>query len=141
MDVTVFLSRLGKVRKSGKRWMACCPAHADKSPSLMVSERPDGSIGLSCFAGCSTEDVVAAVGLTMADLFLDSPYEPGYRPPKREYLTHADALRCLADELGRAALLAIAITDKQPMTEDDLNRGLVAVGRITAALEFVEHGQ
>jgi putative DNA primase/helicase len=48
-----------------------CPAHDDRNPSLSVSQGNEGVV-LYCHAGCTTEDVVAALGLTMADLF-DTP--------------------------------------------------------------------
>ena len=63
------ISRLKKVRRVGKGYMACCPAHADSSPSLSVTQAEDGKTLVKCFAGCKTEDVVAAVGLQMSDLF------------------------------------------------------------------------
>jgi twinkle protein len=52
-------------------WKARCPAHEDDDPSLSIGEGGDGRILLRCFAGCRTEDIVAAMGLTMADLFRD----------------------------------------------------------------------
>lgn len=67
-----FLSRLHKVQKKGdQRWMACCPAHDDKNPSLAVTELSTGKILIKCFAGCAPVDVLNAVGLTMGDLFPD----------------------------------------------------------------------
>jgi hypothetical protein len=52
---------------------ARCPAHDDHKPSLWVGERRDGQGAvIKCFAGCDTTEVVAALGLTMADLF-DQP--------------------------------------------------------------------
>jgi len=46
-----------------------CPAHDDHKPSLSVSEGDEGRVLLHCHAGCGSEAVVAALGLTMADLF------------------------------------------------------------------------
>lgn len=63
------LARLRRVRQSGKGWMAECPGHDDRKPSLHVGEEDDGRIRMRCFAGCSREDVVRAMGLTLADLF------------------------------------------------------------------------
>lgn len=64
------ISRLHKVQKKGdQRWVACCPAHDDKNPSLAVTELGDGKILIKCFAGCAPADVLNAVGLTMGDLF------------------------------------------------------------------------
>jgi uncharacterized protein (DUF927 family) len=51
--------------------MARCPGHDDRSASLSVSEG-DGKILVHCHAGCSTEAVLDALGLKMADLFMDS---------------------------------------------------------------------
>lgn len=50
-------------------WQSRCPAHDDSQPSLSVSESDDGKVLLRCHAGCTTEKIVAGIGLTMADLF------------------------------------------------------------------------
>jgi len=64
------LVKLHKVkRQNDGSFMACCPAHDDKLPSLHVSLKDD-AILLKCFAGCSTDKIVQAVGIEMADLFL-----------------------------------------------------------------------
>ena len=64
------LAVLDKVRNRGdSSWMACCPAHNDKNPSLSIKETKDGDVLLHCFAGCGVDDVVAALGLEMSDLF------------------------------------------------------------------------
>lgn len=68
MNIELLLSRLDKVRQTGPSWMACCPAHEDRSPSLRIRQAED-RILLYCLAGCHAEDVIAAVGLTWADLY------------------------------------------------------------------------
>ena len=60
------LDRLDGTRQPNGSWKATCPAHADKIPSLSISEGDDGRALLNCFAGCETEDVLAALGLGMA---------------------------------------------------------------------------
>lgn len=52
-----------------------CPAHEDKRPSLSVNQG-DRAVVVKCQRGCSTPDVLAAVGLTMADLY-DAPATNG----------------------------------------------------------------
>jgi hypothetical protein len=47
-------------RRTGKGYMAPCPAHDDRSPSLSINER-DGRVLVHCFAGCSQADVIAAL--------------------------------------------------------------------------------
>lgn len=56
-------------RKSGTGYSARCPAHDDSKPSLSISEGDDGRVLLKCQAGCATEEVLAALHLTVADLF------------------------------------------------------------------------
>ena len=62
------LSRLEAVRPVPGGWMARCPSHEDNNPSLSIAER-EGRILLNCFAGCTAESIVGAVGLQLSDLF------------------------------------------------------------------------
>ena len=59
-------------RLHGKRtaggWIARCPAHDDKNPSLSIGAADDGRVLLKCFAGCDFAAIVGALGLTAADL-------------------------------------------------------------------------
>lgn len=58
-----------KARRTGRlKWLARCPAHEDRSPSLSITEGRDGRVLVHCFAGCKPEAVLKAVGLTFADL-------------------------------------------------------------------------
>lgn len=54
------------------KWLACCPAHQDHSPSLSISTGDDGRVLLHCFAGCKPKAIVSALNLTMSDLFSPS---------------------------------------------------------------------
>src|SRR5947199_9452163 len=63
------LAHLKGVRPSLRGWRACCPAHADRKPSLSIGLGEQGQVLLKCFAGCSHERIVEAMGLTMTDLF------------------------------------------------------------------------
>jgi len=69
------LSRLDKVKPNGAgKWLACCPAHDDKNPSLSVKEADNGTVLLKCWAGCSAAEITGAVGLELRDLFVgDTP--------------------------------------------------------------------
>lgn len=58
---------------SGAGWIARCPAHDDRQPSLSVGVAEDGKVLVHCHAGCETEWVVGALGLTMADLMPGDP--------------------------------------------------------------------
>jgi len=62
------LAKLTDVTRTGRGWMARCPAHDDHTPSLSVRVAEDGHVLVKCFAECTVEKVVAAVGMRMADL-------------------------------------------------------------------------
>jgi len=47
--------------KVGCTWMARCPVHDDRTPSLAISEADDGRVLVHCHAGCSQQDVIAAL--------------------------------------------------------------------------------
>ena len=57
-----------RIRGPRHSYMACCPAHSDRSPSLKVTTTDDRVL-LHCHAGCSAEEVLAALGLKLRDLF------------------------------------------------------------------------
>lgn len=82
MNVDDILSKLQKVSKKGNGWMACCPAHEDKSPSLSVSVGKNGVL-MKCFAGCSFGDIADALHLQPSDLFFDSGKQPDFRKPQK----------------------------------------------------------
>lgn len=63
------LSKLDKVEMRRGYWTAQCPGHSDKKPSLKVSEREDGKVTLTCFAGCSIESILSPIGMKPADLY------------------------------------------------------------------------
>lgn len=67
------LSLLDGVRPNGTgKWVARCPAHEDRNPSLSVAEGA-GKVLVRCWAGCSIEEIVAALGIHLGDLFDDAP--------------------------------------------------------------------
>lgn len=69
MKIENLLNALRKVRVTGSgEWVACCPAHDDRSPSLAIKDNGDGRILVHCFAGCPVEEVLGSVGMTLSDL-------------------------------------------------------------------------
>lgn len=47
-------------RKVGHGWMARCPAHDDREPSLSIRDA-DGKVLVRCHAGCDQRDVIATL--------------------------------------------------------------------------------
>lgn len=61
-DVDYWLDRLEGVKRLGHHeWMAVCPAHNDRTPSLSIAEASDGTVLMHCFAGCDIHDIVNAI--------------------------------------------------------------------------------
>jgi putative DNA primase/helicase len=48
-------------RKTGGAWMARCPSHEDREPSLSISDAKDGKVLVRCHAGCDQHHVIAAL--------------------------------------------------------------------------------
>jgi RecA-family ATPase len=65
------ISRLS-AKKNGVGYKSKCPAHNDSKPSLTLSIGADGRILLHCHAGCEVEQIAAALGIKVADLFPES---------------------------------------------------------------------
>jgi hypothetical protein len=81
MTVSDILGRLERVRKSGTGWVARCPAHDDRDPSLSISEGDDGRILMNCFASCTVESICAALHINVSGLFSENRNGPAH-PPK-----------------------------------------------------------
>jgi hypothetical protein len=97
------LPLLEHVRPQGaNQWTACCPSHDDSSPSLSLRQVDDRLL-LRCWTGCTTPDIVASVGLTLADLFDNTSGKPDPAIERRRRIT-ADFQRWRSNEVLRAAI-------------------------------------
>lgn len=133
MSAEKLLSRLQSVRQTGPgRWMAKCPAHEDRSPSLSVRELDDGTVLIWCFGGCGAADVLEAVGLELRDLFPERPAEH-QRKPLRAWLDARDVLACLATEGQIIATAASDLAEGLVFSSGDADRVARAAGRVRAA--------
>lgn len=141
MSADNLLQHLDKVKRTGQgRWMACCPAHVDRSPSLSIRELDDGRVLVHCFSGCDVEEVLGAVGLKFDALYPEKAIEHG--KPERRPFPAADILRAIMAEVTIAYLCAKDVSVGHQLTPADLARLLVAAGRIQAALNagMLNHG-
>lgn len=98
----VLRSRLKGVKQRGDRFMAVCPAHQDKSPSLSLSRAEDGRALVYCFAGCKTRDVLGAVGLEMHNLFPESLTKEQRKQFQRMKLESLRGFECLVIEAAKS---------------------------------------
>lgn len=133
MSFEALLSRLTKVRGRSGNFVACCPAHEDSSPSLSVKQQ-DGKIIMHCFAGCSVENIVNAVGMNMTDLF--PPSEARYDKPAQKIRFFAtDLLKVLHFEAQIVAVCAFDMRKGKTLDLADLDRLQLAYERINTAME------
>lgn len=88
--IDTVLDALESFRKSGDGFIARCPAHQDRNPSLSITEGVDGRVLVKCHAGCTTEAIVTALHLSMRDLM----------PPRAERERHIVATYDYTDADG-----------------------------------------
>jgi hypothetical protein len=93
--IAAVIERFGGRRVGSGRWIARCPAHDDRSPSLSIATGRDGKVLVRCFAGCELSAVLQNAGLTIDNLF------PG-PPPAPEKLAAITAERDRKLEVNRA---------------------------------------
>lgn len=133
--LAVLRSRLKSVKQHGDRFMAVCPAHQDKSPSLSLSQAEDGRALVHCFAGCKTRDVLGAVGLEMRDLFPESLSQEQRKQFRRIKLQTVRGSEYLIIEAAKAEAMAGALSEESTARlalaqerVDHLNRQLEELG-------------
>ena len=134
MSAEDLLSKLEAVKRTGQgRWLARCPAHVDRRPSLTVRELDDGRTLVHCFGGCSVHEVLGAVGLDMAVLFPERP-DGDYKPERRPWQA-ADILRAVSFETLIVSLSAAQMARGERLSDNDQKRLEVAATRLQAAAE------
>lgn len=119
------LSCLDKVRQVKTNcWLALCPAHADKNPSLQITETEDGTLLVKCWAGCTTTEITRAASLEMRDLF----------PGNKDSNTHLPNRTAVAHERLILRLGQALLREGAELTEEDKQRFALAHNRL-ASLE------
>jgi hypothetical protein len=138
MTADTLLARLDGVKRTGvDRWLARCPAHDDKRPSLSVREIDGERTLVHCWAGCAVGDVLAAVGLTLEALYPERPSQ--YGKPERRPFPAADVLRAVEWETLIAAVAASYLGNGGHLTDCDRKRLFLAASRLTAAVRESGH--
>jgi hypothetical protein len=128
------LTRLEKVKGRNGAFTACCPAHGDKSPSLAIRELDDGRILMKCFANCSVQEIMGAIGMEIGDLFPN--VNKDLPPVKRKYYA-TDLLRVIEFEAWVVSVAAYTMSQGLSLSEEDRTRMKVAQTRIMEAVKYV----
>lgn len=71
MHIDQFVSHFKKPHRTPRGWQVLCPAHDDDNASLSIGTGSDNKIIIKCHAGCTTDEILSAIGLTISDLFQD----------------------------------------------------------------------
>lgn len=143
MSLQQILSKLQKVKHNGNgAYMACCPSHDDRSPSLSIKDNGDGRIMMKCFAGCETIDILQSIGLDWDDVMPAKPEKPVHViKPKQHSIYADDALQIIRNEAQIIVMAAMDIIKGVDIKEPEMNRIKTAMKRINAALEAVKNGR
>lgn len=93
--------------KAGERWMCRCPTslhrHGDRNRSLSIWESADGWIRVKCFTGCTRDDIVSALGLSIRDLAPNSDWK--ISPAIRVRMEDKDRLKIMERRHGLFIML------------------------------------
>ena len=123
MSAANLLDRLDKVRRTGDgRWIACCPAHEDRTPSLSIRETDDGTVLVHCFSGCGAADVLGAVGMNLAALFPDRPGDHRRKARRGQRHVPADVLACIARDAVLVMIAAEDVRQGKALSDDDADK-------------------
>lgn len=146
MPINNLLNRLEKVKnRANGRYIACCPAHSDKNPSLSISVIDDGRILIKCWAGCEVADIVSAVGLSLSDLFPKTlnRYNSESKPNRKPFMA-IDVIECVYTEITISMIIIRRIKARSIKGLDfdleDMDRLELANDRIATAREYIKHG-
>ena len=133
MSANTLLLHLTGIKETGAgRYLACCPAHSDKRPSLAIRELDDERVLIHCFAGCSVEEVLHAVGLELDALYPEKLIGHCLHPERRPFSAR-DILEAVKHEALIVSVAASTIARGETLVEDDRKRLMLASRRLQAA--------
>jgi len=134
------LSRLQKVKRiSEGKYVATCPCHNDKTPSLAVTLKPDGVTLIHCFGcGASGLDICNALGISPAALFPPSN-NPRYEKQNRQGFSAWQLLHVLERDL-LVVLIAVNrnLIGGEQLCQSDVDYLKGVCVRINKALQYLE---
>ena len=134
MDFASILAHFDITRRTLKAGLAQCPSRDDPKASLSITDAGDRAL-LHDFSGCPTATIVAAVGLTMANLFFSNKLTAGRADPtpfRQPQQLHLDLVRSL--RIARQ-VWCNTIAAPRTLVEDYLRERRI-VGPTSATIRF-----
>lgn len=138
-NLTEILRSLQKVKQTGNgKFIACCPVHSDRSPSLAITEKPDKMILLHCFGcGAGGVDICNALGIDPISLFppndnlrFEKKARSGFSAWQLFHVLHAD--------LVRLTIIASDLRKIGELSSDDRQFISEVITRINDGLSYLE---
>jgi len=127
------LAALDRVRSTGTdKWVALCPCHDEKTPSLNISIASNGNVMIYCF-GCGANglEVYRTLGLNLDELFGGKKLESNYIP--QEIRTSHDL------ETVVTILHQCDLDNKKPISLIDRRRNRLAIARLAGIEKKFPH--
>lgn len=117
VGTTETIARALSGKRTGSGWVARCPAHDDRTPSLSMRDADDGKVLVYCHAGCRQDRVIAA--LKARGLWAENSWR--YVPiPRRQpcsVAAHGPDLHEIERRNGALAIWEAAITAQGTLVE------------------------
>lgn len=140
-NLTAIIGRLSKVKRTGDgKYVALCPIHGEKTPSLGITQKPDGVLLLHCFGcGASGVDICNALGIDPANLFPPSD-DPKYQKQSRGGFSAWQLLHALHGDLIRLLIIANDLGKINVLSGDDRDFVAEIVLRLNDGFSYLDGG-
>lgn len=137
-NINILLNALTDFKQKGKgKYVALCPVHNEKTPSLHIKELSDDRIIMHCFGcGANGVEICQSLNIDLDVLFPEKMPLEGYRRERRPF----NASEILSSLLHEATVLSIAasqIVHGKPLNKSDSERIELARKRIDGAVHYV----
>jgi putative DNA primase/helicase len=112
------LRQLAGFRQTGKdQYQARCPAHEDHEASLSISVKATGKVLLHCFAGCTLEAILDAIGMAARDPATARGGSGVHYPPNNAATLQHSPAGCTLEQYAQAKNLPIAVLKDYGLSE------------------------
>ncbi len=129
------LHRLNGVKETKPdQWVAICPSHSDRNPSLAIKRGDDGRVLLKCWAGCGAADIVEASGLELKDLF-EQPIKWHKSSRERLYPNYKNILKLTRHDLGIILIVTMDIHKSRNISDEAMGIFIRAYANLEKIME------
>jgi len=144
VNIERVLSVLEKVQPRGKdKWLACCPAHDDRSPSLSIAVK-DNTVVVHCFSGCGGTEVAQALvdkGCEWDDLFPEKvENRPSFFPKPASYYSKHE-LEELELQAWFLSIFATSLHRNEKVSDKDMSKARACYKSLKSEYENIKESK